>query len=248
MPPFWQIWIDTGGTFTDGVALAPDGSQRRVKLLSTGALRGTIRARLGPDRFAVRQRWPASAELAHGLRFRLLDREHADVVVTGSDPGGDEIRLSAALAGDVAEGTAFEVVSDEESPVIAARLLTGTPSCRPLPPALMRLGTTLGTNTLLQRSGVPTALFITRGFGDLLEIGNQQRPDLFSLRVDKAAPLYDAVVEVSERLGAGGEVLDPLDAGALDGEAQALLARGIRVAAVACPLSRNGGVVSNPPL
>ena len=55
----------------------------------------------------------------------------------------------------------------------------------------MRLATTLGTNALLQRAGVPTALFITEGFGDLLLIGTQQRPDLFALDVRRPEPLYD---------------------------------------------------------
>src|SRR6185503_15981748 len=47
----------------------------------------------------------------------------------------------------------------------------------------MRLATTLGTNALLTRKGAPTALFITEGFGDLLRIGTQQRPDLFALDI-----------------------------------------------------------------
>jgi len=91
--------------------------------------------------------------------------------------------------------------------LLAARLLTGTSAPLPLPPAEIRLGTTLGTNALLERAGVPTALFITRGFGDLLEIGTQQRPDLFALEVRRPRPLYAAVIEVPERIAADGSVL-----------------------------------------
>ena len=54
----WQIWIDTGGTFTDGVGIAPDGSLRRSKILSSSALRGTVVRRLTPERFEIRESWP----------------------------------------------------------------------------------------------------------------------------------------------------------------------------------------------
>jgi 5-oxoprolinase (ATP-hydrolysing) len=97
----------------------------------------------------------------------------------------------------------------------------------------MRLATTRGTNALLERSGSPTALFITRGFGDLLTIGNQQRPDLFTLNVVKTPPLYASVVEVEERMDSAGRVLRPLDLEALRPEAEAVLAEGLTVAAVA---------------
>jgi 5-oxoprolinase (ATP-hydrolysing) len=227
----WQIWVDTGGTFTDGVAIAPDGSVRRTKILSTSALRGTLVRRLAPDRLEIRESWSAPADAIRGLRFRLLGVAHEACRVRRYDAGSGEIELDAPL--EVEEEAAFEVVSDEESPVFAARLLTGTATSDPLPPALMRLATTLGTNALLQRAGVPTALFVTRGFGDVLEISTQQRPDLFALEVVKPAPLYDAVVEVPERLAADGSVLEPLDATSIEGEARLARQRGVRSAAVA---------------
>ena len=73
------------------------------------------------------------------------------------------------------EGLPFEARSTEEAPILAARLLTATPAGAPLPECRMRLATTLATNALLERAGAPTALFVTRGFGDLLAIGTQQR-------------------------------------------------------------------------
>jgi 5-oxoprolinase (ATP-hydrolysing) len=85
----------------------------------------------------------------------------------------------------------------------------------------------------LERRGAPTALFITRGFGDLLRIGTQQRPDLFALDVRRSEPLYSEAVEVNERLAADGSVLLPLDLAALEPAARRLLAAGVRVAAVA---------------
>jgi 5-oxoprolinase (ATP-hydrolysing) len=187
---------------------------------------------IGPSCVEVRENWSAPPGLVEGFRFRLLDSPSPELLVTHYDPHTHAMELSAALSGQVG-GAAFEIASDEEAPVLAARLLTGTPAAEPLPPSWMRLATTLGTNTLLQRSGAPTALFITAGFGQLLEIGNQQRPDLFALNVQKAAPLYSVSIEVAERIAADGRVLEPLDLVALEEQARATLKRGIRVAAVA---------------
>jgi 5-oxoprolinase (ATP-hydrolysing) len=64
----------------------------------------------------------------------------------------------------------------------------------------IRMGTTIATNALLERKGAPTALLITAGFGDLLQIGDQSRPDLFDLKVSKPELIYSKVVEVEERL------------------------------------------------
>ena len=130
-------------------------------------------------------------------------------------------------------GATVELAAAEEAPVLAARLLTGTPPGLPLPPLTMRLATTRGTNALLERKGAAVALFITRGFGDLLRIGTQQRPDLFALAIARPEPLYSAVIEVPERLAADGTPLVALDLDAVRAPAAALLAAGVRCAAVA---------------
>ncbi len=131
------------------------------------------------------------------------------------------------------DGSAVEVAFDEEAPVLAARLVTGTPAGEPLPDLAMRLATTRGTNALLERRGASVALFVTAGFGDLLAIGNQQRDDLFALAVEPRRPLYRAVVEVDERLSSDGSVLRPLETLELEAPARRLLDRGIDCAAVA---------------
>jgi len=64
----------------------------------------------------------------------------------------------------------------------------------------IRMGTTVATNTLLERKGAPTLLLITKGFADLLEIGNQTRPDIFALDIQRPQPLYQKVIEVDERI------------------------------------------------
>ncbi|RKP24716.1 Hydantoinase/oxoprolinase N-terminal region-domain-containing protein [Syncephalis pseudoplumigaleata] len=63
----------------------------------------------------------------------------------------------------------------------------------------IRMGTTVATNALLERKGEPCALFITKGFKDLLVIGNQSRPDIFDLSIQVPDQLYAEVIEVDER-------------------------------------------------
>ena len=69
----------------------------------------------------------------------------------------------------------------------------------------IRMGTTVATNALLERKGARTLLLITRGFGDLLQIGNQTRPKLFDLEIRKPELLYERVHEVNERIRLLGE-------------------------------------------
>jgi 5-oxoprolinase (ATP-hydrolysing) len=75
----------------------------------------------------------------------------------------------------------------------------------------VELGTTVATNALLERRGVPTLFVTNAGFGDLLAIGTQERPELFELAIRKPAPLPSAVLEVRGRVGADGSRVEPLD-------------------------------------
>ncbi|KAI1268420.1 hydantoinase [Xylariaceae sp. FL1019] len=68
----------------------------------------------------------------------------------------------------------------------------------------IRMGTTVATNALLERKGERTALLITKGFRDLLVIGNQSRPKLFDLSVRKLDRLYETAIEVDERVTVEG--------------------------------------------
>jgi 5-oxoprolinase (ATP-hydrolysing) len=104
-----------------------------------------------------------------------------------------------------------------------------------LDPAIevVRIGTTVATNALLERRGVPTGLVITAGFGDALSIGYQNRPELFRLRIVLPQPLYREVVEADERITAGGEVLRPLDEARLSHDLDRLRAGGVASIAIA---------------
>ncbi|WP_033353297.1 hydantoinase B/oxoprolinase family protein [Kitasatospora aureofaciens] len=158
----WQFWVDRGGTFTDVVALAPDGRLLTHKLLSHDPAR------------------------------------HRDPAVAG---------IRALLPPDADLGRDVDSV---------------------------RMGTTVATNALLERTGEPTALCITRGFADALRIGYQNRPRIFARRITLPEPLYARVVEVDERITADGEVLRPPDLDRLAEELRGCLADGIRSLAVVC--------------
>src|SRR5262249_19196335 len=79
-------------------------------------------------------------------------------------------------------------------------------------------GTTVATNTLLQRKGAKTGLITTRGFRDLLEIARQRRPSLYDLRTRKPTVLVprDLRFEVTERVMADGGIRLPLDMAEVD--------------------------------
>jgi 5-oxoprolinase (ATP-hydrolysing) len=143
----WNFWIDRGGTFTDVVALTPEGKLEARKVLS-------------------------------------------------ENPGAYD---DAALEG--------------------IRQFLGVASNAPIPAhkiETVKMGTTVATNALLERKGDPTALVITAGLKDQLEIGYQARPDIFAKQIIKPEMLYTCVIEANERVRADGTVEKPLDLGALE--------------------------------
>ncbi len=226
----WQVWTDTGGTFTDCLALDPEGRLHRAKVLSSSALRCRVAA-VEEGRLRVHARWHLVDGFAAGAEIHWLERDAPTLEIAGSR--GDELEVTAPLPPTLAPPEALEIRFAEEAPVLAARLVTATPADGRLPPMAMRLATTRGTNALLEGRGARTAFFITRGFADLLRIGTQQRPELFALDVRRPPVLYREVVEVPERLAADGSVLEPLDLGALSADIDRLLAAGYETAAVA---------------
>ena len=196
----YQIWIDTGGTFTDGLALDPAGNLQRTKVLSSSRLRGQL---------------IDGRVVAPWLTAPIFDGYQLQIPETGGVFTVASLRVDGTLTLDGARITerktrTIELFTGEEAPVLATRLLTKTPLNQPFPPLEMRLGTTKGTNALLERKGGRVALLVTKGFKDLLNIGTQQRPDLFQLAIPPAEVLYDTVLEVSERLSADGENLTSL--------------------------------------
>ncbi len=108
--------------------------------------------------------------------------------------------------------------SYEDAAVEAMRRLLAVAPGVPFPAdrvTAIRMGTTVATNALLERKGAKTLLVTTRGFADALTIGDQARPDLFALNIERPAPLHAGVLEADERLAADGAVVVPLDEAAL---------------------------------
>ncbi|MFZ5972973.1 MAG: hydantoinase B/oxoprolinase family protein [Bacteroidota bacterium] len=205
----WQIWVDTGGTFTDCLALDLQQKLHRLKVLSNGALRGRVVKRLSPTKIQVELVWPTQAPIYDQYKVRIFGKTIWEGVVAFADPASGLLEVDHPFKGK-SEGATIELHTGEEVPVFAARILTETKWAQKFPPIDMKLGSTRGTNAILERKGARTAFLVTKGFKDLLVIGNQQRPDLFALNIVRPQPLYHAVLEVDERIDANGRTLSPL--------------------------------------
>ncbi len=159
----WQFWIDRGGTFTDIVALNPNG---------------------------------------HLLTHKLLS----------DNPG-----------------------QYQDAAVQGIRNILGLTPNQPFPTdqiAAVKMGTTVATNALLERKGERTVLLITKGFGDALRIGYQNRPDLFALNIVLPELLYEQVIEVDERYTAEGEELKAVSLDAVRMALQVSMSQGISSVAI----------------
>ena len=225
----WRIWADTGGTFTDCLAVTPSGSIRRAKVLSSGRLRARVLERCGSSVVRLGARWLAGGFDPTGCRVYEIDGDSPAARIESWDAGA----ARATLVGAAPAGEIIELSTGEPAAILAARLSTGARAGVPLPPLTLRLGTTRGTNALLERATAPTAFFVTRGFADLLRIGDQRRPDLFALNIHKREPLHTMVIEVRGRLDAAGAEIRPLDLDRAREDAGRALEAGVRCAAVA---------------
>lgn len=102
----------------------------------------------------------------------------------------------------------------DDAALFGMRSLLGLSKSDPFPHEeidVIRMGTTVATNALLEHRGAKTALVTTKGFEDALAIGTQNRPKLFALNIQKPVPLYDQVISAKERISADGEILRTLD-------------------------------------
>lgn len=205
--------MDTGGTFTDCIAIDPTQKYKRLKVLSSGVIRGAITRQLSPCAFQLQIQWPVDKDIFKDFDIHLLDLG-VKAKIQSVDLQRSIVYTYKALEN---VGTcAIEISSQEEVPVFAARLLTQTSLAEDFPIIEMKLGSTRGTNALLERKGARTAFITTKGFKDLLLIGTQQRPDLFALKIEKEKPLYSHVIEVNERISSDGTILTPISKEEID--------------------------------
>lgn len=231
----WQFWIDVGGTFTDCVARSPAGDMVRRKVLSSGVTKGCLSEPASGQSIVDSRRIGETPDFYRGFSVRADcgSGEWFELgVVQRFDAATGTFHLSAPLPAVVRAGAAYELHADIESPVLAARLILGLPLDVPLPELTMKLGTTRGTNALLTRNGSRTAFVTTAGFGDVLRIGNQSRPQLFDLNIHKPEPLFETVVEIDERIGMDGTVLHTPDEQRVAEQLQVVRDQGIESLAI----------------
>ena len=164
-----------------------------------------------------------------------IDRGGTFTDVIGVAPDG-RLYVRKALSRTMAPASGDPGLSVIDSILAEARGACGPDAItgRQAPPTItaLKVGTTVATNALLERTGEPVLLVTTSGFADALVIGDQSRPDIFARRIVLPDRLHASVVEVRERISAQGEVLVPLDGEELRRELTAARARGFRALAV----------------
>ena len=160
----WQFWIDRGGTFTDIVAVGPDGQLHTHKLLSEN-----------PEHYQ-------------------------DAAIQGIKDVMKRLDANSAIS--------------------------------PHQVSSIKMGTTVATNSLLERTGEPCVLITTQGFKDALRIGYQTRPNLFARQIKLPDLLYQRVVEVDQRHSVSGEELRPVDLDSTYVKLKEVYTAGIRACAI----------------
>ena len=157
-----------------------------------------------------------------------IDRGGTFTDVVGRDPQGRlQVRKVLSVQPEQAGDPAVSAIRD----------LLGLPPGAEIPAGCLeelRLGTTVATNALLEQAGDGVLLITNQGLADVLRIGDQHRPELFALQIQRPAGLERAVVEVEGRLDARGQEIAPLR---LDGQLRRQLehwrAAGLRSCAIA---------------
>lgn len=228
----WRIWVDTGGTFTDCLAQSPDGRICRAKVLSSGRLRATVSAPGFDGRIFISSSSKLPENFLTGACIFASATGDALGTIKHHDSNSGECLIDSTTHPRPNPGDVLELDFGLEAPVLAARLVTETSPDHPLPQTAFHLATTKSTNALLERKGDRTAFLVTRGFKDLLRIGDQRRPHLFELNIRKSSPLHADVFEVDERLDAKGQVLTSLDTVALNHLADELIHAGYKTVAI----------------
>ena len=229
----WEFFVDTGGTFTDCLGKDPLGTIHRAKVLSRGSLSACVCTNASPNGLVLEGQpaWPAGFPV--GFQILLPSFSEFTGRVTAWEPLSGRLDLDRALPHGFVPGGSVELLSGEEAPVLGMRLILARNGIEPgSVPCRMRLATTRCTNALLEGSGCAPVLFVTAGFPDLLEIGDQRRLGLFDPVPRKRPSLASAVVEVDERTDREGKIIRPPDYEAIASAARDALADGHRSATV----------------
>jgi 5-oxoprolinase (ATP-hydrolysing) len=123
----------------------------------------------------------------------------------------------------------------EDAAIQGIRDIMGISSNEPIPTEaieVLKMGTTVATNALLERKGDRVVLLITKGFKDALRIGYQNRPNIFARHIILPSMLYEQVVEIDERYDARGNELIPINVEQVKRHLQTVYHTGIRSCAI----------------
>ncbi len=234
----WQIALDVGGTFTDAVARTPDGCTATAKVLSSGVIRATVIVTDAGIDLEAPPGIPSVDGFLDRATLRLLDDGNGSTVVIDADvvrpDGTRRVRTLGPIPPAWPRGTRAQAVIDAgvHSPALAAHALTRTPLRATLPVVEVRLGSTRGTNALLEGDVAPVLFITNAGLEDVLRIGDQRRPELFAVRIVRDPPPYAFVFGVAGRIGADGCELEPIDEAQIDECARVAIESGCTAVAV----------------
>ena len=231
----WEFWIDVGGTFTDCIGRAPDGSMHSVKILSSGIVKGNIGKSIDHNTVIDKSRIGNPSNFYKGFNIGLLT-ENGKVIednyIKDYDSKKGVFTLRSPLQTKSLAGRLYELTSGEEAPIMGIRWIKNLSLREDIGPVNVRLGSTKGTNALLERKGADVAFITTRGFADVLEIGTQARSSLFSLKIIKHKLLHKRVIEIEERIDTNGRVLTALNNKNACEKLESLFDSGIRSIAI----------------
>ncbi|MEH1998448.1 MAG: hydantoinase/oxoprolinase family protein [Nostoc sp.] len=118
----------------------------------------------------------------------------------------------------------------QDAAIQGIRDIMGISGNEPIPSEaieVVKMGTTVATNALLERKGDRVILFITKGFKDALRIGYQNRPNIFARHIVLPTMLYEQVIEIDERYDAHGNELIPINIQQVKNDLQAVYNTGI---------------------
>ncbi len=211
----WHFWIDVGGTFTDCLAAAPNGDEYSTKILSSGLTKGVVKSRRGSDRFVDTSRIGTVDDFWRGAKINFLSGDGdvlSSAAVIGFTAASGEFAIDhwavnqTAFDQDSTAPVCYELDTELPAPILTIHMIQGIPIDQDLADCRVDLGTTRGTNALLTRSGAATALVTSSGMQDFLLIGDQARPKLFELDVQKLRPLFQASIEIQERVLVDGTI------------------------------------------
>ncbi|MEH2180233.1 hydantoinase/oxoprolinase family protein [Nostoc sp.] len=123
----------------------------------------------------------------------------------------------------------------EDAAIQGIRDIMGIASNEPIPTKaieVVKMGTTVATNALLERKGDRVVLLITKGFKDALRIGYQNRPNIFARQIILPTMLFEQVIEIDERYDASGNELISINIEQVKSDLQAVYHTGIRSCAI----------------